>query len=121
MWMYHLAEQHAIHPGAKDPQFNPTYRNFLTDGANVLPSSLSHIQALLAESKTSESADRAQEKQTKVKTVYSVMSMSLLWLLCPNQICLDDFDLVKVIGKGSFGKVTLVKKKSDGRLFAMKV
>ena len=66
MWMYHLAEQHAIHPGAKDPQFNPTYRNFLTDGANVLPASLSHIQALLAESKTSEVVDRAQDKQAKV-------------------------------------------------------
>ena len=36
-------------------------------------------------------------------------------------MCLDDFDLVKVIGKGSFGKVTLVKKKSDGNLYAMKV
>ena len=33
----------------------------------------------------------------------------------------DDFDLVRVIGKGSFGKVTLVRKKSDGKLFAMKV
>jgi serine/threonine protein kinase len=29
--------------------------------------------------------------------------------------------LVKVIGKGSFGKVTLVRKKNDQRLYAMKV
>jgi serine/threonine protein kinase len=34
---------------------------------------------------------------------------------------LQDFDLVKVIGKGSFGKVTLVRKKTDKRLYAMKV
>lgn len=34
---------------------------------------------------------------------------------------LDDFELVKVIGKGSFGKVTLVRKKSDSKLYAMKV
>lgn len=34
---------------------------------------------------------------------------------------MDDFDLVKVIGKGSFGKVTLVRKINDGKLYAMKV
>lgn len=34
---------------------------------------------------------------------------------------MDDFDLVRVIGKGSFGKVSLVRKISDGRLYAMKV
>lgn len=34
---------------------------------------------------------------------------------------ISDFELVRVIGKGSFGKVTLVKKKDDGMLYAMKV
>ncbi|CAI5723483.1 unnamed protein product [Hyaloperonospora brassicae] len=33
---------------------------------------------------------------------------------------LDDFELLKVIGKGSYGKVTLVRKKEGNRLFAMK-
>jgi serine/threonine protein kinase len=33
---------------------------------------------------------------------------------------LDDFELLKVIGKGSYGKVTLVRKKESKRLFAMK-
>ncbi|TMW57087.1 hypothetical protein Poli38472_003012 [Pythium oligandrum] len=33
---------------------------------------------------------------------------------------LDDFELLKVIGKGSYGKVTLVRKKESQRLFAMK-
>jgi serine/threonine protein kinase len=33
---------------------------------------------------------------------------------------LDDFELLKVIGKGSYGKVTLVRKKEGKRLFAMK-
>jgi serine/threonine protein kinase len=36
-------------------------------------------------------------------------------------VSLEDFELVKVIGKGSFGKVTLVRKKNDQKLYAMKV
>jgi len=34
---------------------------------------------------------------------------------------LEEFELLKVIGKGSFGKVILVRKKEGGRVFAMKV
>lgn len=33
----------------------------------------------------------------------------------------EDFELLKVIGKGSFGKVMQVKKKDDGQIYAMKV
>lgn len=33
----------------------------------------------------------------------------------------DDFELLKVIGKGSFGKVMQVKKKDTGRIYAMKI
>lgn len=37
------------------------------------------------------------------------------------QVGVDDFELLKVIGKGSFGKVMMVRKKDDGKIFAMKV
>ena len=33
----------------------------------------------------------------------------------------DDFNMLKVIGTGSYGKVLLVKKKETGKLYAMKV
>lgn len=35
-------------------------------------------------------------------------------------MCLEDFNVKKVIGKGSFGKVFLVQKKTDGKIYAMK-
>ncbi|CAK4630344.1 hypothetical protein LEN26_010076 [Aphanomyces euteiches] len=37
------------------------------------------------------------------------------------KVTLDDFHLVKVIGKGSFGKVLLVRKRDNGLVYAMKV
>ena len=35
-------------------------------------------------------------------------------------VSIDDFDLIKVLGKGSFGMVTLVRKKGNSSLYAMK-
>ena len=32
----------------------------------------------------------------------------------------DHFDIIKVIGRGSFGKVYLVRKKDNSKYFAMK-
>lgn len=37
------------------------------------------------------------------------------------KLCLDDFALLKTIGKGSFGKVYEVKMKDTGQIYAMKV
>ena len=37
-----------------------------------------------------------------------------------NQISLDDFEMIKVIGKGGFSKVFQVRKKDTGKIYAMK-
>ncbi len=37
-----------------------------------------------------------------------------------NKIGIEDFTIVRVIGRGSFGKVYLVTKISDGKVYAMK-
>lgn len=39
----------------------------------------------------------------------------------PCDIGLDDFNMLKVLGKGTFGKVLLVRQKSTSQVFAMKV
>jgi len=52
---------------------------------------------------------------------YRVAESKLTEATMKPKVCVDDFDLIRVIGKGSFGKVTLVRKKSDLKLYAMKV
>ncbi|KAJ3401556.1 hypothetical protein HDU80_005917 [Chytriomyces hyalinus] len=37
------------------------------------------------------------------------------------RLCAEDFKLLKLVGKGSFGKVMLVKKADTGRVYAMKI
>ena len=36
-------------------------------------------------------------------------------------ICAEDFELVKVIGRGGFSRVLMARKKDTGRLYAMKI
>lgn len=37
------------------------------------------------------------------------------------KISIDDFQLIKVIGRGTFGKVFMVRKKDNTQIYAMKV
>ena len=37
------------------------------------------------------------------------------------EICLDDFELLKVLGKGAFGKVFLAQKRDSKKMYAIKV
>lgn len=37
-----------------------------------------------------------------------------------NKVSIEDFDLLKVLGKGSFGKVMMVRKKDNDKIYAMK-
>ena len=38
-----------------------------------------------------------------------------------NKLTREDFTIIKVVGKGSYGKVLLVKKNDDDKIYAMKV
>ena len=39
----------------------------------------------------------------------------------PHVVTLDDFDRIKTLGTGSFGRVMLVRHKDSGKYFAMKI
>eukprot|EP01111_Echinosteliopsis_oligospora_P001109 TRINITY_DN1149_c0_g1_i1.p1 TRINITY_DN1149_c0_g1~~TRINITY_DN1149_c0_g1_i1.p1 ORF type:complete len:463 (-),score=105.15 TRINITY_DN1149_c0_g1_i1:116-1378(-) len=61
---------------------------------------------------TDDEGDSSSEEGTEEPVIFSKNKQ---------QVTKDDFELLKVIGKGSFGKVMQVKKKDDGKIYAMKV
>lgn len=48
-------------------------------------------------------------------------AMTTGWGKEETDVTLDSFDLLKVIGRGSFGKVMQVRHKGDGQIYAMKI
>lgn len=60
-----------------------------------------------------EEADRAAKEETEEEKAKAPRA--------PVKVTAEDFQLLKVIGKGSFGKVMQVKKKDTGKIYAMKV
>ena len=106
-WLANLAIQHTLYAGAKDPQTHPYYRQFLTEGANKPPQPLVRVFPPV-------SADGEKKSLLNTNSDGDAKAEN-------TKVNLDQFELVRVIGKGSFGKVTLVRKKSDAKLYAMKV
>ena len=108
-WIRGINEQHELNSGSKDPQHHDLYRKFFIEDANLPPRPLARIfpSSTTAEAKDyDDGLSSAEKKQLKA----SIPKVSI-----------DSFELIRVIGKGSFGKVTLVRKKSDDKLYAMKV
>ena len=111
-WLSNLAVQHTLYAGAKDPQAHSYYRQFLTEGANKPPQSL--VRAFPTN-------EELLGDHSQVADLYTADADAKESAPIKAKVCLDDFELVRVIGKGSFGKVTLVRKHTDSKLYAMKV
>ncbi|KAL2912644.1 Serine/threonine-protein kinase [Polyrhizophydium stewartii] len=57
----------------------------------------------------------------KVEPLGEVKVQFVFRLAKNKHLAVEDFELLKVIGKGSFGKVMQVRKKDTGRTYAMKI
>jgi serine/threonine protein kinase len=112
IWLRQIDELYAANPTSKNPQTHELYRRFYIEDANLPPRPLSR---LIPESNGTSAFD---EKDGGVAS--SVPDMKNIRAMTP-KVGLTDFELIRVIGKGSFGKVTLVRKKSNDKLYAMKV
>lgn len=85
----------------------------------------------IAQSAPDEDSD-AEEQAAKAKSAAASASSSSGAATSPademenlldvgEKVKLEDFELLKVLGRGSFGKVMQVRKKSDGKIYAMKI
>ncbi|CDW75713.1 rps6 protein kinase [Stylonychia lemnae] len=68
--------------------------------------------------KTTDEAKLEEETKSSTQEYDNLIQQSLSKT---GKISKDDFNLIQVIGTGSYGKVLLVKKKQNGKLYAMKV
>ena len=88
------------------------YRQFYIEDANLPPRSLSRI---IPESNGASATDpKGGDVVSSAPDLKSIRTMT-------RKVGLADFELIRVLGKGSFGKVTLVRKISNDKLYAMKV
>lgn len=67
-------------------------------------------------------ANGSNRKESDDEEIHESWNDDVLFAETPTtKITKDDFELLTVIGKGSFGKVMQVRKKDDGKIYAMKV
>jgi hypothetical protein len=62
----------------------------------------------------------SKQKKVKEAQMNSETTESGYKKLLKSRMSLDDFEIIKMIGKGAFGEVLLVKKKDTGEILAMK-
>ena len=99
-----LGQQAQQQKASLNPRHSETLRYFVSKGANVKPTGI-------------EEGDNSDEwynvdNNNKKSSAIPIMGA---------RVTLDDFHLIKVIGKGSFAKVVLVRQKKTEKLFAMKI
>ncbi|CCI40102.1 unnamed protein product [Albugo candida] len=109
-WL-HLLSQSDPSSSGDSPRTNEHYKDFMLLNKEPLQEA-HHKSGGQGDSSTSSNTDSSTSNynsNTDSEALYDTP-----------KTCLDDFELLKVIGKGSYGKVTLVRKKNSNRLFAMK-
>jgi serum/glucocorticoid-regulated kinase 2 len=75
-----------------------------------------------AKESSNEQPEKTTEKEnTNEEDIHPSWDDQILFSKGEKKVSKDDFELLTVIGKGSFGKVMQVRRKDDGKIYAMKV
>mmetsp|Transcript_6961 Transcript_6961/g.10978 ORF Transcript_6961/g.10978 Transcript_6961/m.10978 type:complete len:530 (+) Transcript_6961:66-1655(+) len=85
-------------------------------GPAAVSENMNNIDAMVPHSSGSESSGEAFQVDLGNENLLSEEES-----MRRRKVSLEDFELLKVLGKGSFAKVMLVRKRDTGELFAMKV
>ncbi|KAL1514428.1 hypothetical protein AB1Y20_003527 [Prymnesium parvum] len=109
-----------------DSAFPLTFRHRERGGVAELHSSAEAMFGLFKDKsgKSTAKKEAAKEAQPPAKLVEPTVTDKEPDIAIPDglpKVTLEDFDLLKVLGKGGFGKVMLVRKKGTTDIYAMKV
>lgn len=98
-----------------------TTKQNIKNGENILPKSEFRC---MTEDLYQDSGDAGSDTMSQKSKKYNENEIKgkdrAKTLVGDKSVSLKDFDIIKVIGRGSFGKVFLVQKKDDKQVFAMK-
>lgn len=72
-----------------------------------------NLEKYMEQSKTEQ--ERTTQLRRETKILYNKKNDPV------KEICIDDFELLKILGKGAFGKVVLAQKKDDKIFYAIKI
>lgn len=62
-----------------------------------------------------------EDREDMLRECSELMKSELVYYQKSGKISKEDFEPIKVIGRGGFGKVYMVKKRSNSKVYAMKV
>lgn len=111
--MHSLTKSEVIISCGNDMDIVPSTSLKATTDQNILSSSCMNPALKLI--KSSSHHDDEEEEEKKYEEIIKKSQK------CTGKISKDDFSMIKVIGTGTYGKVLLVKKKDNSKLYAMKV
>ena len=101
-----------------------TSKKDIKNGNNILPDSKYRVtnEDLFPEDESAmnSSSSGISQRSTKYSDTEIEGKDRAKTLVGDKSVSLNDFTIKKVIGRGSFGKVFLVQKKDDNKVYAMK-
>lgn len=90
------------------------------------PASSSSLSALAASTASGLSSSPSVDKDMKLRSRTNQakrgsLRIRITYQAADSKVTRDDFQLMRVVGRGHFGKVMMVRKRDTGRIYAMKV
>lgn len=120
------SNEFVLHVGSSDWRFKSSYRDEIINSLCNAYKKLLHIDLLLnfideGLLDMNKLKDITHSKQEDSEGDLSRKDIATPLMITKRRVDIESFDLLKVLGKGAFGKVLQVRLKATGEIYAMKI